>query len=385
MSDTTTDFLSGQGVPVALHDLEAELFRLWGPAAEQAGGPVVENPNVTRVVLTNLVMFAKQSDAPRLLGVLDTVASRYPSRTIVLQRTEGLGRKIETEVSALCHIPAAGQTPVCSERILLKFGEEASDMLPGAVRPILEPELPFVLWWTDDPRNDQALYVDLADECTRLILDLPDLDTDVDSLKLGLDPKHCPHARDTAWFGLFRWRELIAQFFDPPCHLATITKIASLKIEVAVPGEPTATPPRLAIWLAAWFAGQLGWKPVGKPLRRVGLLKASFETQGRPITVEIVTDSSDEPNDDVARLRATTITTSATDGMEPGSFRLSRLSLHEPEVRVEIDSSTYCSLPKTLLAPQPDHASRVAAALESSRNDPPFKSAIPHAFWLLEG
>ena len=258
-------------------------------------------------------------------------------------------------------------------------------MLPGAVRPILEPELPFVLWWTDDPRNDQALYVDLADECTRLILDLPDLDTDVDSLKLGLDPKHCPHARDTAWFGLFRWRELIAQFFDPPCNIATITKIASLKIEVAVPGEPTATPPRLAIWLAAWFAGQLGWKPVGKPLRRVGLLKASFETQGRPITVEIVTDSSDEPNDDVARLRATTITTSATDGMEPGSFRLSRLSLHEPEVRVEIDSSTYCSLPKTLLAPQTDHASRVAAALESSRNDPPFKSAIPHAFWLLEG
>ena len=385
MSDTTTDFLSGQGVPVALHDLEAELFRLWGPATEQAGGPAVDNPNVTRVVLTNLVIFAKQSDAPRLLGVFDTVASRYPSRTIVLQRTEGLGRKIETEVSALCHLPALGQTPVCSERILLRFGAEASDLLPGAVRPILEPELPFVLWWTDDPRNDEALYVDLADECTRLILDLPDLDTNTAALRLGLDPKHCPHARDTAWFGLFRWRELIAQFFDPPCHLATITKIVSVKFEVAVPGEPTAIPPRLAVWLAAWFAGQLGWKPIGKPDRQVGVLKATFENGGGAIALEIVTDSSNEPNDDVARLRATTITTLATDGMGPGLFRLSRPSLHDPEVRVEIDSSTYCSLPKTVLAPQPDHARRVAAALESSRNDPPFKNAIPHAFWLLDG
>ena len=174
-------------------------------------------------------------------------------------------------------------------------------------------------------------------------------------------------------------------FFDPACHLATINLIDSVKIEVAVPGEPTALPPRVAVWLAAWFAGQLGWKPVGKPERSVGLLKATFEGASGPVSLEIVTDSANEPADDVARLRSTSITTRATEGMESSSFRLSRLSLHDPEVRVEIDSSSYCSLPKTLLAPQPDHAQRVAAALESSRNDPPFKKAIPHAFWLLEG
>ena len=28
-----------------------------------------------------------------------------------------------------------------------------------------------------------------------------------------------------------------------------------------------ALPPRMAIWLAAWLAGQLGWKPQGKPVK----------------------------------------------------------------------------------------------------------------------
>ena len=42
---TTTDaFLSGEGVPVNLHDIETELIRLWGPAAERAGGPVPDQP-----------------------------------------------------------------------------------------------------------------------------------------------------------------------------------------------------------------------------------------------------------------------------------------------------------------------------------------------------
>jgi hypothetical protein len=35
-------------------------------------------------------------------------------------------------------------------------------------------------------------------------------------------------------------------------------------------------------------------------------------------------------------------------------------------------------------APELDSAHRVAAALESSRHDPPFQKALPIAMWLLE-
>ena len=40
MTETSSDaFLSGQGIPVDPRDIETELTRLWGPAAERVGGP----------------------------------------------------------------------------------------------------------------------------------------------------------------------------------------------------------------------------------------------------------------------------------------------------------------------------------------------------------
>ena len=53
---TTTPFIEGQGIPVELRNVEAELAKLWGPAAEQLGGPDLENSHVTRVALANLVV-----------------------------------------------------------------------------------------------------------------------------------------------------------------------------------------------------------------------------------------------------------------------------------------------------------------------------------------
>ncbi len=57
MPDAMTDsFLAGHGIPVALPEIEAELAKLWGPAAEQVGGPQIDSPNVTRIVLANLLV-----------------------------------------------------------------------------------------------------------------------------------------------------------------------------------------------------------------------------------------------------------------------------------------------------------------------------------------
>jgi glucose-6-phosphate dehydrogenase assembly protein OpcA len=375
---TPTDaFLTGQGVPVALNQIETELTRLWGPAAENVGGPDLENPTVTRIVLANLVVLARHGDGERLRDILDTVTERYPCRTIALQRTAEPGRSLAAEVSALCHLPAPGMPQVCSERIVLCAGPQAADLLPGAIRPLLEANLPFVLWWTDDPRNDETLFRDLGHECSRLILDLPDPGTDPTAIRLGLDPAICPFSRDTAWFGLTRWRELIAQFFDPPCHTDMLARINSVEIEAHAP--TAGAPPRLAVWLAAWLAGQLGWKPAGRPEREAGRLKATFLGPAGPIPVSIRTEAS--PELAVAQLSGTTLTAQGPDGAE--TFRLLRSSIRSPEVHIKVDSATHCALPRLVLAPEMEPPRRVSAALESSRFDPPFRKALPHALWLL--
>ena len=377
MPDTSSsDFLSGQGLPVALHGVEVELARLWGPAAELAGGPDVEHPSVTRIVLANLVIAARSDDTEGLKKALDTVTARYPSRTIVIQRTDDPGRSIQADVSALCHLPAPGLPQVCSERIALRAGPNAIHLIPGAVRPLLEAELPFVLWWTEDPRKNETLFRDLAEECTRLILDLPDPGAAPESLRLGLDQAICPHSRDTAWFGLTRWRELIAQFFDPPGQPEPLGRINSVTIEAAA--TAIETPPRLSAWLVAWLAGQLGWTRKGQPTQSPGKLKATFSSKSGDIAVTLNTAA--DRSLEIARLNAVTITTR---GDCPEQFRLERAANSSEGVRVVTNCRSFCSLPRTALAAEVEPARRVSAALESSRNDPPFQHALPHALWLL--
>jgi glucose-6-phosphate dehydrogenase assembly protein OpcA len=378
MPETSSDaFLDGQGIPVNPRDIETELSRLWGPAAERVGGPDLESPHVTRIVLANLVMVAREADMPRLEGTLDEVAMRFPCRAIVLRRSDEPGRDVKAEVSALCHLPAPGMPQVCSERIELRAGPEAGDLLPGAVRPLLEAELPFILWWTHDPREAEPLFRDLADECTRLILDLPDPGTDPAALRLGLDPSVTPHGRDAAWFGLARWRELVAQFFDPPCHTDALSRIDS--VTVTSLSAAAGAVPRLAAWLAAWLAGQLGWEPQGEPERSPGRVRARFRGPAGEVSVTLQSETNSAVA--VPQIVETTLTTRTENGAE--TFRLVRSAPQSAGVQIHIDSQNYCKLPRMVLAPELDAARRVAAGLESSRIDPPFRHALPHLLWLL--
>jgi glucose-6-phosphate dehydrogenase assembly protein OpcA len=296
----------------------------------------------------------------------------------VLCRTDDPTRKIAAEVSALCHLPAPGLPQVCSERIILRAGPNAVDLLPGAVRPLLEADLPFVLWWTDDPRDDEALFRDLADECSRLLLDLADPGADPEAVRFGLDLMINRYSRDTAWFGLLPWRELVAQLFDPPGNDEALARIDSVRIEAV--SRTDKTPPRTALWLVAWLAGQLGWTPRGYPGRSSGRFKATFKGPRGLVAVEIETEAV--ASLDVAQITAITLTARGDEGVD--TFRLSRPAPQSHEVRVEVDCVVYCSLPRVVEAHDFDPSLRVAAALERSRNDVSYLQALPHALWLLD-
>jgi glucose-6-phosphate dehydrogenase assembly protein OpcA len=385
MPDTMTDsFLVGQGIPVDLHDIEIELAKLWGPAAEQAGGPELQNPHVSRIALANLVVESLTGDHDSLRSVLETVIARFPCRAIVVRGSSDPAPRIAAEVSALCHLPAPGLPQVCSERIVLRAGPGAVDLVPGAVRPLLEAELPMVLWWTSDPRPHAALFRELAGECSRLILDLPDPGADPAAVRLGLDPAHCRYSRDVTWFGLTRWRELIAQFFDPPCASESPAHITAVNIEALSPDPARA--PRIAIWLAAWLAGQLGWKPEVPFTRSLHAGGSVVQTALRGplglVTLEIVTAEVPPAMPPVPQLTSVQIEVKGQAGVE--TIRLGRPEPGSSTIKVEAETLDSCRLPRLVEAPELDPSRRIAAALESSRIDPPFQNALPIALWLLE-
>ncbi|MGC8643832.1 MAG: glucose-6-phosphate dehydrogenase assembly protein OpcA [Isosphaeraceae bacterium] len=385
MADATSDaFLQGQGIPVDLREIEGTLQHLWGPAAERVGGPQPKQPNMTRIVLANLVVERLTPEAESLRPVVEEVITRYPCRAIVVRGSDNAERKITAEVSALCHLPDSGMSQVCSERIVLHAGPNAVDLVSGAVRPLLESDLPMVLWWTTDPKSNEALFRNLGDECSRLVLDLPDPGTSATSLALGLDPAICPCSRDAVWFGLTRWRELVAQFFDPPCHHETLERIDSFQIEAYSP-DPSA-PPRLAIWLAAWLAGQLGWKRQGKPVNKSTTAGSSFRAAFLgplgTVAVEIVTQPVPANLPPTPTLTAVTIAARGPAGVE--MFIRRRPSPHSSDVRIAAKAPDYCQLLRTVRAPELDAARRVVSALDASRVDRPFENARPIALWLLE-
>ena len=298
--------------------------------------------------------------------MVEEVITRYPCRAIVVRGVDDGERKITAEVSALCHLPDPGMPQVCSERIVLRAGPDAVGLIPGAVRPLLEADLPMVLWWTTDPRSHEALFRDLGDECSRLLLDLPDPGTPAAALRLGLDPAICPCSRDTVWFGLTRWRELVAQFFDPPCHHETLNRVDSLQIEALSP-DPSV-PPRLAIWLAAWLAGQLGWKPQGRPVNQVtssgSSFRAAFLGPLGTLAVEIVTQPITAHLPATPLITGVAITARGPEGVEtfclqPPHTRLARTSGSRRRPRTTAASPAWSGPPSWKPpAASPPHSTR---------------------------
>ena len=381
MIEATSDaFLSGQGVPVALGDVESELIRLWGPAADRAGADDAETANVTRIALTNLVVASGPGCPMSLEATLDTVVARHPCRAIVVRRTDDPAPTVTAEVAALCQLPVGGRPQVCSERIVLHAGPAATGLVPGTVRTLLEADLPFVLWWSDDPTACEPLFRDLGGECSRLILDLPDPTPDLRGLRLGLDPAVNAYSRDTAWFAITRWRELLAQFFDGPAGVAELAKITAVKIRVGVPESGASGRPRMAAWLAAWLAGQLGWTPATirdeDQGRRIATFHAPQGTVAVTMSAEAVPGSNPLP-----QILGLALTTATDEGVDV--LRVDRLAANQPQVRIHRSSPVACTLPRIVSVAQVDGAGRVAAALESARQDPPYARALPHLFWLL--
>ncbi|MDB5353532.1 MAG: Glucose-6-phosphate dehydrogenase subunit [Planctomycetota bacterium] len=379
MADTTTTdaFLSGQGIPVDLTKIETALAALWGPAAEREGGPDLEHPSVTRVTLANLLVMDLGETPPKTDDVLDTVVARYPCRAIVVRRDDSLGRKVSAEISALCHLPAPGMPQVCSERILLKAGREGFDLIPGAVRPLLEADLPLVLWWMGDPRVALPLFRELSGEANRAVLDLPDPSDDPEEVLAALDLSVNPFGRDLAWFGITRWRELTAQFFDPVGEESILDGIRS--VTIVAEAARAGSPPRVSAWFAAWLAGQLGWTP--KSIVKVAPVKAvaTFVGARGEITVTILTEP--EAGAVPAYLSSVSITATNREGSDT-SFHLVRLV---DQVSVEVSCPGHCQLPRMVQAAEFTVPDRVSAALESAREDPPYRKALPNMIWLLFG
>jgi glucose-6-phosphate dehydrogenase assembly protein OpcA len=265
MSESKPVVNLGTPVPVDIATIEQELRVWWKSASEKQGeGAVI------RACSCNLVVFAQdRKEAHAVLPVLAKVAEWHPSRSIILYREsdqESIGHPptphVHAWISAQCSTPQAGGQQICSETITLAARTNAiSDQLNTLVS-LLIPDLPIFLYWRSFRACDRELVERMARLAQLLIVDSHASKDDPENRERLLDllntlPDEIA-VRDLNWARLTAWRDLIAQFFDPPDMRSQACQIADLEIFRDISGQGSI--PTRTLLLTGWLASRLNWQ-----------------------------------------------------------------------------------------------------------------------------
>ena len=205
----TTPLIDGQGIPVELRDVDAELARLWGPAALEVDG-LREARHITGVVLANLVLECLDGDAQ----ARTCAGNRGGTIPLPDDRALQVGRRC-----AKGHSRDLGYCAICRLRGSRRSARSTSCCGQDRTRSIFflvlcgrssRPTCRTCSGGRAIPGSIPHSIHELAQTCSRLVLDLGDQCTDAEALRLGLNSSHGTSSHDSVWFGLTRWRELVA-------------------------------------------------------------------------------------------------------------------------------------------------------------------------------
>jgi glucose-6-phosphate dehydrogenase assembly protein OpcA len=240
------------------------LSRLWGRVAQEDGGVRVRSRSS---VLTLVVVAPRPEDVERAMATVAMLASRHPSRAVILSPTDPDGpASFDAQVFAACHLPDPNGSEICTEEILVRIGGELTRHLSSTVAPLLIPDLPAVLWWPDDVPFGRSDFTELADECDRLFVDsgqfrdhgLARLVSLSDAVFGGLV------VHDVSWMRQMLWRELLASCFDHPLLIRELRHLSAIRIDVARPGAEVRL--SRAVLFVGWLMSRLRLSPQ-EPLR----------------------------------------------------------------------------------------------------------------------
>jgi glucose-6-phosphate dehydrogenase assembly protein OpcA len=277
------DFFSGIPVAVDPERIDRELAKLWKPepAARKTGqewpashpteqhpqNGEEEGPAVTRACLSNLVIYLPDQEAfARARSFLPQLGRRFPSRMILLTHgdgEEGAGA-LSASLAAVCHVPSPGLPPVCCEQIALAARDQSLDVFPGAVTPLLVPDLPVIL--AMGSAGGERLVELLGEVADRVIFDsrlaplfqLKRICSLLDEGKVfGVD--------DFAWRDIMGWRRVLCDFFDHPEARHMLDSLRRIEVEyqrkkpAEGSSEGTEGATRAAL-IAGWLTSRLGWR-----------------------------------------------------------------------------------------------------------------------------
>lgn len=269
MPEIPLSFARGLAVPVA--QIERELKHLW----KDSGG------GTTRASLINLAIYCEGEPAlAENTALIAELTQDHACRAILIAvEPEAPQDRVQSWISAHCHLSRAGAKQVCCEQITFLLEGKLHASIPNIVFSHLDSDLPLYLWLRAElpEQVDEQLWswVD------RLIIDSatwPRPAAQMAHLQKSLTAARSRLIlRDLNWTRLSFFRQTFAILFDDCEHQRLLPEIESITIEYH-PGDRTA-----ALLLLGWFSGQLGW-----PCRRSSAGEITLARRGKnPVRAEV--------------------------------------------------------------------------------------------------
>ena len=280
---------------------------LWGRAAESVGAVDRELARmrraagahareqghaIGRTAVLNIVVYAdREIHARRSARAIGRLALRHPSRAIVVW-ADRAQRRLAVSVDLRCAVPQVGDGgQVCYEQVLVRMRGDDDARVQSVVVPLLVPDLPVFLWWTDSPPEARR-FDDLLAIADRLVVDSADFARpDVTLARLAhLGDGARPFSiTDLNWTRLTPWRELLAQFFDVEAWRPFLDDPIGIRVGFGVDADGRDIHPSQALLFVGWLASRLGWRPAERlaPSEAGGLLFRMRGAAGSAVMVRV--------------------------------------------------------------------------------------------------
>lgn len=383
----------------AIHD---ELNRLWvelgGPPHDgQATGEIVEETNfggggLMRANTLNLLAVARnERDAGLITASVSRLHDFLPSRTIILvTRPPASNGSVDlppydVHLQLIEQHNGSETAPLRFETITITAGIEEMGHLASLVSPLLAAELPDFLWWPGNDFVHNPLFEDLQQIVDRVIVDSAQLGNDTSGVAamralLDSDDTNSPLIGDFTWLRLAPWRQLIAQFFDPPDVQLCLSSIEEVTISYADVREDGSSGLASALLTVGWLASRLGWE-IMDPLekRRAGgwsaPLRASVNGRGREITLRLLPDKSPHARFSLRHVEIT------SGGGHAGTFRVERTDADDLVTSSKTETVPLVS--RMVYAKRPTNENMLGEELQRFGRDRIFEEAITFATRLL--
>ncbi|MDE3101802.1 MAG: glucose-6-phosphate dehydrogenase assembly protein OpcA [Chloroflexota bacterium] len=250
---------------------------------------------VARAAVVNIVVVAvREMHARRAARTVSGLAMRHPSRAIIVLSDRAAVPDAPPRIDLYAQIPAIDRSAMVSyEQILVSASGRATDRLVSVVVPLLVPDLPVFLWWTDAPPIGARHFEELVAISDRLVVDSADFARPEETLPelshvCSLGARRCG-LTDLNWGRVTCWRELVTQLFDVPAWRPWLDRVDGIRIAFGVDADGRQVHPSQALLLVGWLASRLGWtaaEPIS-PSEAGGYLFAVRRRDGEVVRVRI--------------------------------------------------------------------------------------------------